>query len=211
MGLYAVGQVSSGIHGAERLGGNSLAAEALAMGRRTGESAAKRAMKVSAPRIDWDCIEEERRRIFTPSERKEGMQAFARKKQIRHMMYDKVGIIRHEEGLKEAISRILRLSKECSNRLYVADKHTRYNSELVRAIEVLFMLDYAEVIARAALFRTENRGCHYREDYAERDNKNWCVETGIQLRKGEIDVYKKPVEFAYLKPGEVGYPEDWLL
>jgi succinate dehydrogenase / fumarate reductase flavoprotein subunit len=89
----------------------------------------------------------------------------------------------------------------------VVDKHLRYNSEWITAIEVMNMLECAEVMTRAALFRTESRGGHYREDYPLMDNKSWVVETGIRLTKGQIQIYKKPLRFDYLKPGEVGYPE----
>ena len=210
LGLFVVGEVSCGMHGAERLGGNCMAVEALVMGRRAGESAAKRALKASVPKIDWERVEEKRRQVFTPLERKEGTQPFDIRTRIQQLMYDKVGIIRNEEDLKEAVSYIQRLKDEAFNHLYVADKHTRYNSEWITAIEVLNMLDCAEVMARAALFRTESRAGHYREDYPKRDNKNWCVETGIRLVKRKIQIYKIPVKFTYLKPGEVGWPQDWL-
>jgi len=205
-GLYAVGEVSGGINGAERLGGNCNAAEAMVLGRSTGESAAKRALKLNEPKVDWSIIEKEKAKVYAPLKRDQGINPFAIKQILQDLMYFKVGIIRNETILKEAIKEIGLLKKSLKN-LYVADKNSRFNSEHITAIEVINMVDIAEVMARAALFRKESRGGHFREDYPKVDAKNWTVETGIKLVNGELRIYKKPVKFTYLKPGEVGYPE----
>lgn len=209
-GLYAVGAASCGMHGTAYLAGNCLGIDTLAMGKRTGETAARHALKKATPKIDWNSVDKERKRVFAPLEREEGESTYEIKTYIQNLMFDKVGIIRNEKGLKEAIQDFQRLNEEVIPRLYTCDKHQSYNIEWKTAIEVQHMCLCAEIMARSALFRTESRGGCFREDFPKRDNANWCVQTGIQLKRGGIKIYTIPLEFVYLEPGDIGWKEDWL-
>jgi succinate dehydrogenase/fumarate reductase flavoprotein subunit len=211
IGLYAVGEVSSGMHGAERLGGNCDGAECLVMGRRAGISAAEYALKVKMSEIDWTQVENERKRIFAPLNREEGVQPFEIKTYLQDLMYRSVGIVRNKQDLEAADREIHLLKKKARDHLYTANKKARYNSEWITAIELLNMLECAEIVTKAALFRTESRAGHYRKDCPQRNDENWVVETGIQvIGKGKTHIYRLPIDPTFLKPGEVGYPEDWL-
>ncbi|MEM3226033.1 MAG: fumarate reductase/succinate dehydrogenase flavoprotein subunit, partial [Saccharolobus sp.] len=91
---------------------------------------------------------------------------------LRDIMWDNVGIFRHEGGLLNALSEINKLRNMTSN-MYVTDKSKVYNTEFFNALEMRNMIDLAIVITKSALERKESRGAHYRTDYPERDDNNW--------------------------------------
>jgi len=108
-------------------------------------------------------------------------------------------LMRDEKGLNEAIREIGELRAKELPRIQVADIR-RLNLEWVDAIEVPFMLDCAEMIARSALFRTESRGCHYRKDFPEMDNKDWLCHTLLKKEGEKMKLSKGKVVMTKLKP-----------
>jgi succinate dehydrogenase / fumarate reductase flavoprotein subunit len=108
-------------------------------------------------------------------------------------------LVRDEKGLNEAIREIGELRAKELPRIQVADIR-RLNLEWVDAIEVPFMLDCAEMIARSALFRTESRGCHYRKDFPEMDNKDWLCHTLLTKEGERMKLSKGKVVMTKLKP-----------
>lgn len=160
--LYAAGEVTGGVHGANRLGGNALA-DTQVFGKRAGESAAKNALKGEIESNDA-FIDAEEKRI--KSFFKDGdVYPFEIKKELEEIMWKHVAIIRNEEGLKAALDRINEL-KEMLKDMRVTDV-VSYNNDLLDALEVTKMLEIAEIVTKSALLREESRGAHYREDYPD--------------------------------------------
>lgn len=172
-GLFAAGECACvSIHGANRLGSNSTI-ECLIFGRVAGEMAAEYAMSKSFKQISQKEVEEEGKRIFDEMLGRRGDEnPYQLKKELNETMDKNLWIFREERGLKEAIRKIKEL-KERYKRVEVKDDKRGFNTDLVWTLEVGYMIDLAEVVATAALFRTESRGAHYRLDYPKRDDVNW--------------------------------------
>ena len=164
--LFAAGESTGGVHGANRLGGNALA-DTQVFGRRAGEAAAENAIE-SKTKIDKHTlmeqadIEEKRIRSLL----KDGKYyPFEIKKELQETMWKNVAIIRDSEGLKTAIDRIEEL-KNMMTDVKIPDIKV-YNKDLQDYLEVENLLEVALLTAEAALIREESRGAHFREDYPE--------------------------------------------
>lgn len=163
LGLFASGEVASGLHGANRLGGNSLS-DILVFGKRSGEGASEHAKKVEYVNLNEAEVNSEIERI--KSFLKEGgLNPNDLTERLEQAMSDYVGIIRNENDLQKALSVILEL-KELSKRVGVGS-NVKYNKGLLKCLQIPFMLTAAEGIVRGALERKESRGAHARSDYPE--------------------------------------------
>ena len=175
--LFAAGEASGGIHGANRLGGNALA-DTQVFGKRAGESAAKNAIsKEFEYNEDHINSEEERiRNIF-----KDGnIYPHQIKKELMETMWADVAIIRNEEGLKSALNKIGELKIKSLD--MKVPEGSGYNKNLLDALETENMLTVASLVIQSALVRRESRGSHYREDYPQKD-KAW--DRSIVLNKNK--------------------------
>jgi succinate dehydrogenase / fumarate reductase flavoprotein subunit len=127
---------------------------------------------------------------------------------IRHdlqvMMMAKVGVVRNEAGLTEALAEIKQL-KDRYAQVAIQDKGKRFNTDLLEAHELGCLLDCAEATAFGALARTESRGGHYRNDYEARDDINWLAHTLAYRTSGGIEIDKKPVTITKFEPKERKY------
>lgn len=180
-GLFAAGEAAGGVHGANRLGGNSLA-DILVSGKIAGEAAARYA-RVSRP--VRGSIEREQKRIESLLKR-DGRPPFSVIGNLTRLMEDSCGIVRNEASLKRALAELKRLRKQ--SRRIGAPGGLKYNLTLVNALEAEGMILVAEAIVRSALHRQESRGAHQREDFQERDDRRWMANTLCALKKGRIEV-----------------------
>lgn len=188
LNLFAAGEVTGGIHGANRLAGNSLA-DCLVFGTRAGRFAAERASKLNIPSINKVEVDKEKEKILNMYRRKEGVNALDIRERIRKIMWDYVYIIRNEGGLKEAITKLKEL-KSIVPKFYIPQE----SWEKIRyIIEVTNLLDVGLIVATSALKRAESRGAHYREDYPTRDDKNWLKNIIIQCKNGEPHTYTQSI------------------
>jgi len=178
-GLFAAGETIAGIHGANRLAGNALS-EILVTGYKAGEYAVQYVKKINENDFD-PC--DEITPIVTLLERKGKISPIEIKKKIKKIMEEKVGVIRNAQGLKEAIETLENLKENLHN-IHISTKTYVWNREIIDAIEVNFMVTVALLIAKAALFRKESRGSHFREDYPRPDNKNWLINIVFQKDRG---------------------------
>ena len=160
--LFAAGEVTGGVHGANRLGGNALA-DTQVFGKRAGESAAKNALEREIKTNDI-FVESEKKRISSLIKNGD-FYPIEIKKELEEVMWKNVAIIRNEESILSALKRINEL-KEMSKNMHVSGLAS-YDNDLLDALEVIKMLDVAELVAKSALLRRESRGAHYREDYPE--------------------------------------------
>ncbi len=190
--LFACGECAGGVHGANRLGGNSLA-ETQVFGAIAGRSAALTAEKRNHARIDTPALEEEHRRIYR-FEDGEGELPYTLRSELQRVMWEKVGIIRSRQSLESALRSIAELRRRVEQ--VRVESGLRYNLQLLTAVELENMLLVGEMIARSALLRTESRGAHYRSDYPEEDPrwiKNIVVSRagdGMLLRTAEPVITK---------------------
>jgi fumarate reductase (CoM/CoB) subunit A len=199
--LYACGEVAGGVHGANRLGGNSLA-ETQVFGRRAGLAAAMRAGDRYL-QVDSKQVETEYNRIsrFTRGEGGDSRAIYSLRASLEETMWKNAGIVRTEEGLKKTLSDIKDIKKRL--RGVKVDPHRRYNLQLVHALELEGMLTASEMIVRSALLRTESRGAHYRADHPEEDPA-WLK--NIVVKKGRTDMTEVtvPCLMTRIKPEGMG-------
>ncbi len=174
-GLFACGEVTRSVHGANRLGGNSIA-EGQVFGRRTGLRASEYAKHANRPQISQEVIEESVNDAETFLKRQSGVKTSEILAKIKDVMWQDVGIIRDAEKLQRAQQAIASLKQE-ANSLYAQNVQ-----ELQACLEIRDMLKVAEVIILAALERKESRGAHYRSDYPQMDPA-W--EKNIRVYKGD--------------------------
>jgi succinate dehydrogenase / fumarate reductase flavoprotein subunit len=181
-GLFAAGECAAGLHGANRLGGNSLS-DLLVFGKRAGEFAAAFARENSPAAIDGDQVDETARAALAPFERGAGNDSqgpFQVQQDLQAVMQDLVGIVRTEAEMKRALEEISRL-RERARSVGVAGNR-EYNPGWHTALDLDNLLTISEAIARSALERKESRGGHFREDYPDKDPAHGKF--NIVLRRG---------------------------
>jgi succinate dehydrogenase / fumarate reductase flavoprotein subunit len=166
-GLYAAGEVSGGMHGANRLGGNSLS-DLIVFGRRAGESAAKYALGLpTQPTVDQTEVDRLTTEALAPFGRDQGENPYTLHQDLQAVMQDLVGIIRVEAEMREALERIEALKNRARN--VRVEGHVQYNPGWGEATDLPALLAVAECVTRAAVERKESRGGHTRDDYPTTD------------------------------------------
>ncbi len=203
-GLYAAGECACvSVHGANRLGTNSLI-DILVFGRRAGIDAA-RYVKDS----DWGEISPKADELAVENVNglmngngKESVADIRKKMQL--TMDQNVGVFRNADGMKLAIGTINDL-REAYQDISIMDKGKKFNTDLLEALELGYLLDLAYVTATSALNRTESRGAHAREDYPARDDVNWLKHTLAYKQDGGVEFKYKPVTITRYQPQERKY------
>ncbi len=165
-GLFAAGEVAAGLHGANRLGGNSLS-DLLVFGKRAGDFAARFARAHGGAAIDPAAVEEAGRRALAPFGRDSGEGPYAIQRDLQALMQDKVGIVRTESEMQAAIEELAGLGERAAS--VGVTGHREYNPGWHTALDLPNLLTVAEAIARAALERKESRGAHFREDFPSKE------------------------------------------
>jgi succinate dehydrogenase / fumarate reductase flavoprotein subunit len=193
-GLFAAGECAAGLHGANRLGGNSLS-DLLVFGKRAGRHAACFAQQNAAARIDEGQVERAAGLALEPFNRADGSGA-AGPYQIQHdlqaMMQDLVGIVRTEREMALSLEEIAKLQQRAAHVAVYGNRE--YNPGWHTALDLPNLLTVSEAIARAALERKESRGAHFREDYPAKDPA--FAKINIILRKGpagEMQIHREPI------------------
>jgi succinate dehydrogenase/fumarate reductase flavoprotein subunit len=164
-GLFAAGEVCGNIHGANRTSGNALA-ETQVFGNRSGARAADYATQVHARAVDQAEIEQETKRLqalLIPVDN--ALRPIEVKRQIKALMHRHVHYRRNSAGLQTAINALQDLRSDAAPRIRALQDHRVYNYEWEEAVEAIFMIDLAEMVAASALTREESRGHHWRTDF----------------------------------------------
>jgi succinate dehydrogenase / fumarate reductase flavoprotein subunit len=203
-GLYAAGEVACvSVHGANRLGTNSLI-DILVFGQRSGQAAAK-----YVARADYEPVGN------TPDElafsqlnqilNANGKESVAKIRKTLQVSMDKyVSVFRNGEDMKKAVGIVNDLREQYQD-ISIQDKGKKFNTDLLEALELGYLLDLAYVTAVSAVNRTESRGAHAREDYPKRDDVEWLKHTLAYKDDGGVRFDYKPVTITRYQPMERKY------
>lgn len=189
-GLFAAGECSSvSVHGANRLGANSLL-EASVMGRRAGRAMARD----GRPRVPAspDRARRVEQRALGYLETTEGPSPFALLSDLGPVLTSSCGVVRDEKGLEEGRARVAELVRRARS-MRVRDRATVFNQELAAAFEACHLLTVAELTLRAAHARTETRGAHVRRDHEERDDERWLTHQLLSRDGDGVRISERPV------------------
>jgi len=167
------------MHGANRLGGNSLS-DLLVFGRRAGGAAAEYAKKVSMPAIDERQIEETEKAILAPFENSKGENPYTVHTDLQRTMQSLVGIFRVEADLQQALEELEKLKTRAKN--LKVEGSRMFNPGWHLAIDLQSMMVCSEAIARGALARQESRGGHSRIDFPKTSATEWSKQNNVVLR-----------------------------
>jgi succinate dehydrogenase / fumarate reductase, flavoprotein subunit len=190
-GLFAAGECGAGLHGANRLGGNSLS-DLLVFGKRAGQYAASYAKEHSLGDINPDEVAVLERQSLAPFERDGAEGPYTVQYALQDMMQDLVGIVRQEKELLQALEHIQEF-KARAGRVSVQG-HREYNPGWHTAVDLNNLLVVSEMVTRAALERKESRGAHFRDDFPAKDDKFGSF--NIAIRKGsgsEMEIRREPI------------------
>lgn len=180
-GLFAAGEAAAGLHGANRLGGNSLS-DLLVFGRRAGLAAAKHASTTPASVIDSAQIDQAERDALAPFQRKQGESPYAIHRDLQSSMQKLVGIFRNKEDLERSL---VEIDKAKERLAHVSVEGSRlYNPGWHLALDLKSMLTVSEAVALSALAREESRGAHSRIDFQKLDQA-WGAKNNTIQRDGE--------------------------
>ncbi len=199
-GFYAAGEVACvSVHGANRLGTNSLL-DLVVFGKEAGIDAANYASNADFVPLPDDPTEFVRQQLDTLRGGDGSENAYEIGQEMKRIMFDYVGVFRTEEGMAEALQKIRELKARYKN-IRIDDTGKVFNTDLLSAWELGNLLDIAEVTTVSALERKESRGAHAREDYPDRDDKNWLKHTLAWLKDtGNIELRYKPVTITKFQP-----------
>ncbi|HEY1242782.1 MAG TPA: fumarate reductase/succinate dehydrogenase flavoprotein subunit [Bryobacteraceae bacterium] len=192
-GLFAAGECAAGLHGANRLGGNSLS-DLLVFGKRAGEHAAEFAKGNGPARVDEAAVDRVAGESLLPFDRANsgGEGAYQIQHELQEMMQHNVGIVRTEHEMQQALKEIIRLEEQASrvgvygNREFNAGWHT--------ALDLPNLLTVSEAVTRAAIERKESRGGHFRDDYPEKSPDYGTFNIVVkQTSSGEMQITRVPI------------------
>jgi len=203
-GLYAAGECACvSVHGANRLGTNSLL-DINVFGKRAGQYAVEYAKSAQFVAVPEDAVKETVKLIETMRNANGTEKIAVIRKELQDTMDKNAQVYRTEESLNEALDKIKELRKRYE-KIHVQDRGVRFNTDLLEAIELGFLLDLAEVLAYTARERRESRGGHFREDYEDRNDEKFMVHS-MAYKDGEnIRVDWKPVTITNYPPMERKY------
>ncbi|MFZ1022686.1 MAG: FAD-binding protein [Thermoplasmata archaeon] len=203
-GLFSAGEAACvSIHGANRLGGNSLL-ETLVFGKQAGIAAAEYAASAPEPVLHETDLESETQLLRKMSDRAEGEEPQHLRMEMQSTMDRLVGIYRQPSELTQALTQLRNLKRRFEN-VRVIDQSKVYNLNLTDALETGHMLELAEVITAGAIARTESRGAHSRIDFPKRDDRNWMKHTLAARTPAGPQLSYAPVAYTRWDPKERVY------
>ncbi len=199
-GVYAAGECACvSVHGANRLGGNSLL-ETIVFGARAAKHAVNYIKSVGSVRQSERTLKAETDRIAGILARTGGERHSAIRKKMNGVMSDNVFIFRNEKELTTAVEG-LREVREAAKTMTVMDKSKTFNTDLVGLLETEFLVDISQTIALGALNRTESRGAQARTDYPDRDDEKWLVHSRMHYTDADPKPdYDRKVTFTKYQP-----------
>ena len=203
-GLYAAGECACvSVHGANRLGTNSLL-DINVFGKRAGIYAVEYSKTADFVPVPKDAIDGVVKLLSDVRKSKGAEKVAVLRKELQDTMDKNAQVYRTEASLKESLAKIAEL-RERYQHISIQDQGARFNTDLLEAVEMGFLLDLAEVLAYTALERKESRGGHFREDYPERDDKKFMLHSMAYKNGDKIKLGWKPVTVTNYQPMERKY------
>ena len=204
-GLYAAGECACvSVHGANRLGTNSLL-DIVVFGRRGGDDMARHCEETDLPALSGDATTHTHDLLDGILTRRTGDNVADIRAELQDSMFDLAFVVRTEESLAK-MGEIVGSLRERYDRIAITDKSSVYNTDLMEAVEVGFLLDCAATLVAAAAARDESRGAHYREDHPLRDDAHWLRHSlAYRNDDGSIRLDSKPVQMGPYVPMERKY------
>ncbi|HEX2648960.1 MAG TPA: FAD-binding protein [Burkholderiales bacterium] len=199
MGLFVAGEDAGGVHGANRLGGNGVA-NSTVFGAVAGDVMAEWVKGKGFADPDSSRIEKAISASETPFSAKPSSLEPLRER-LYEVMWQKVGIIRNEAGLRAALTELNSLEEELS-RTGVADGNRAFNLTWHDWLNLKSLVQVSRVIANAALARTDSRGAHFREDYPDAGSLEGSFFIRSKMKDGKLETSTMPVAFTRVKPGQ---------
>ncbi|HUG16108.1 MAG TPA: succinate dehydrogenase flavoprotein subunit [Thermomicrobiales bacterium] len=203
-GLYAAGEVACvSVHGANRLGTNSLV-DLVVFGRRAGKHAAAYVKAAKLEPLPAEPDYRARAEVSNLMDRPRGENGADIRARLQAEMMDKASVFRTGEGLA-SVRQIVAELRNAYQHVALTDKGKVFNTELVEALELGYLLDNAEAVVEGAVARTESRGAHFREDCPDRDDVEWLKHTLAYRTSGGIQMRYKNVVLTQFEPKERKY------
>ena len=196
-GLFAAGECTLGPFGANRV--CAATTEMLVHGAEAGENAGDYALIGNVPTANASKFKDLEEKACLPLSRKGGPNIAQVRRQVQKMAQRHLGPIRNAIELSEFLDFLKGVKANELSNLATTSKSRRYNKEWIDALEFSNTIHLLETSTRSALFRTESRGVHYREDYPRTDNDNWLQETVARLN-GEIEICTRPITVTSFSP-----------
>ncbi|MBI4240383.1 MAG: FAD-binding protein [Candidatus Rokubacteria bacterium] len=195
-GLFAAGEDAGGVHGANRLGGNGVA-DSTVFGGIAGDVMADWIEGRSLPKVSETRAQEIASQLSTRLEARGGEDLYGLQARLRQLMWDRVGLIREDQGLRNALAEIEAIEAQAAT--VAVPGGPEYNLAWQDWLNLLSQVIAARLIARSALERKESRGSHYRKDFAEMDAA-WLVSVCVQARGADARVWTEPVRCTRVRP-----------
>jgi succinate dehydrogenase / fumarate reductase flavoprotein subunit len=203
-GFYAAGECACvSVHGANRLGTNSLV-DLVVFGRRAGRHALEHSRTAELEPMPAEPEFRARAEVGTLLVRGSGENAAAIRETLQDEMMDKASVFRTGEGLDEMQQMLVELRHRYNN-VAIQDHGKIFNTDLLEALELGYLLDCADAVVAGAIAREESRGAHSREDFPDRDDANWLKHTLAHKTSGGIEIHTKPVVLTRFEPKERTY------
>ena len=203
-GLYVAGEDAGGAHGSNRLGGNGVA-NSTVYGGIAGDVMGEEVARMTLRDPDEAVLDAEIARAIHPLSRKPAP-VHPLRKRLEDVMWDEVGVLREEAGLKRGLGGISEVASELMD-AGVDDTNLAFNLTWHDWLNLRSLCDISEVIAHAAFARENSRGAHYREDFPESGAMEDSDFTVAGLNAGKVEVSREPVRFTIVRPGETILPE----
>ena len=200
-GLFAAGEVTGGLHGANRLSGNAFT-QIITQGARAGETAAAFARQIGPPPPHDAADRRARERIEAPLQRPADVTAYELRSELQEIAASRVGVLRNGPDLDRAVQQLDMLRRDALPRLGVRGKTRRYNPEWLQCLQVENMLMTLSTIARSALLREESRGAHYRRDFPSTDNQRWHRNIFMTQKGHDVAITTESVRTTSMAPPE---------
>ncbi|MEW6524416.1 MAG: FAD-binding protein [Bacillota bacterium] len=201
-GLFAAGEGTGSIHGANRVSGNALTMTQV-WGPRAGIYASEYALSSDDLAVDFDQVDALRQKSLHVFRGRGGTDVVDLRKQLQSLAWTQVGVVRDESGLVKALETVKDIRTQGLPDLGLKSKSRVYNREWIEALQVENMLDIVELVARASLARRESRGALYRRDYPKTDNVNWLKNIVLKLGAGGVEVIQQEVALPRFSPPRV--------
>jgi succinate dehydrogenase / fumarate reductase flavoprotein subunit len=205
-GLYAAGEVACvSVHGANRLGGNSLM-ETITFGRRSGRAAADHALETASAAVPESASDDAERELKQILDVREGERPWQIRNDLGDSMFENFGVFRRGEQMAKQLEILQGLSERYQRGVVVEDKGEVFNSDLTQAIELGAMIELSQCMLQAGLARKESRGAHARpDDYPDRDDENFMKHSISRWVNGGPELTYKEVRYTKYDPMERSY------